>query len=164
MSLFTGTAGFLSIWYWIMTLAVWTSVCHRTLGVPNDMVLRARRLPEVADRVDDLARITSARIGGIYDAAGIPLAALAGFGLTALFVAGFVSGLEFAKAAFVLAFPLSIVGYSTLRLALAVRRKGQAGNDLRRSLVKRRIWHSLIAWTALAAAVSTALVEHAPSV
>ena len=162
VSLVIGGGSFQSIWYWILTLAVWIRVCHHTLGVPHDMVQRARRLPEVAARVDDLARLASLRIGGIYDRAGVPLAALAGFGLTALFVLGFASGLEFAKAAFVLLFPRAVVAYSTLRLALAVRRKGQAGEDLRRSLGKRRIWHGLIAWTGLAAAVSLALLEHAP--
>ena len=163
MFLITGNGSFLSGWYWLTWLGLWGWVFLRTLGVPNDMVLRARRLPEVAGRVDDLARIASLRIGGVYDQAGVPLAALAGFGLATLFVAGFGSGLEAAKAAFLIAFPVSAVGYSTLRLALAVRRKGQRGADLRRALLKRWVWHALIAWTGLAAAVSAALVEHGPA-
>ncbi len=62
-------ASFLSIWYWVLHVVVWTLACYRTLGVPHDMLLRARRLPEIAERVDLLARLAAARIGGIYDRA-----------------------------------------------------------------------------------------------
>ena len=100
--------------------------------------------------------------GGMQQVGRAPLAAAAGFGLATLAGLGYVWGNEPAKAAFVLLFPRAVVAYSTLRFALAVRRKRQAGEDLRRSLGKRRIWHALIAWTGLAAAVSLALLEHAP--
>jgi hypothetical protein len=34
---------FFNVWYWVLTIATWTQVCHRTLGVPYDMILRAER-------------------------------------------------------------------------------------------------------------------------
>ena len=71
-------ASFQSIWYWVLHVVVWTLACYRTLGVPHDMLLRARRLPEVAARVDTLAQLTSERVGGIHDALGVPIAAVAG--------------------------------------------------------------------------------------
>ena len=59
----------------MLHVVVWTLACYRTLGVPHDMLLRARRQPEVAARVDELAHLACARVGGIYDALGVPLAA-----------------------------------------------------------------------------------------
>ena len=140
-----GTASFHSIWYWVLTITVWSLVCHRTLGVPHDMVLRARRAPDAAERVDLLARIAADRLGAIYDSAGTPIAAAGGFLLAALAALGFLSGIEIAQAVFLLLFPLAVVAYSTLRLALAVRRRGIRGADLRRSLRLRRLWHQVIA-------------------
>ena len=81
-------ASFVSVWYWVLHVVVWTLACYRTLGVPHDMLLRARRLPEIAGRVDLLAGLAAARIGGIHDRLGVPLAAGAGFLLAAVFGAG----------------------------------------------------------------------------
>lgn len=153
---------FFSVWYWVLTVAVWTLVCHRTLGVPYDMILRARRLPEVAGRVDALAHAAAARLGGVRDRAGAPLAALAGFVLAAVAALGFATGLEAAQAAFALLFPLTLVWLSTMRLAMTVRRHGLRGPDLRRFLARRRLWNQIIAIVAILCAAVLALA-HAPA-
>ena len=148
---------FFNVWYWALTVLVWTVVCSRTLGVPQDMLLRAGRLPEAAARVDLLARIAAERLAGIADAAGVPIAAAAGFGLAALGTLGFKSGVEAAKAAFLLLFPLAVVGLGALRLARQVRREGLAGAVLRRRLARRRAANQAIAVAAILAAAVTAL-------
>src|SRR5690606_15777761 len=91
-----GTASLVSLWYWVLCILVWTHVCNRTLGVPHDMVRRAARAPEVCERVDLLALITAERIGGVFDRAGVPVAAAAGFALALLGFAGFGIGVEVA--------------------------------------------------------------------
>jgi len=150
---------FFSVWYWVLTVVVWTLVCQRTLGVPHDMLIRAGRLPEVAARVDALARIGAERAAGISDALGAALAAVAGFGLAALAALGFWSGVEAAKAAFLLLFPLAAVGAGTVRLARNVRRSGLAGEALRRRLARRRSMNQGIAILAIATAAVTALAH-----
>jgi hypothetical protein len=65
-------ASFHSIWYWVLHVVVWTLACYRTLGVPHDMLLRARRLPEIAARVDLLAQLAAARVGGVHDLISAP--------------------------------------------------------------------------------------------
>lgn len=152
---------FFSIWYWALTVLVWTLVCQRTLGVPHDMVLRASRLPDVAERVDQLARIGAERQTGIAEAIGAPLAAAAGFGLAALAVIGFWNGVEPAKAVFLLAFPLALVWAGGIRLARQVRRAGLRGEPLRARLTRRRALNQLIAIAAILAAAATAL-QHPP--
>lgn len=155
-------ASFQSIWYWVLHAVVWTLACYRTLGVPLDMLHRARRSPEIAERVDILAHLASARIGGVHDLAGVPLAALSGFLLTSLAVIGFGLGIEVAQASFLLVAPLAVIGYSKLRLALAVRRRRLAGSELVLSLARRRVWHQFIAVLAMVVALGLAILRHAP--
>ncbi len=153
-------ASFQSIWYWVLHVVVWTLACYRTLGVPHDMLLRARRLPEIEARVDTLARLASERMGGIHDRAGVPLAGVAGFALAALAAIGFASHIEFAQAAFLILLPLSLILYSKLRLALAIRRHGMAGPELLLALARRRMWHQFIGILAMLAAAVLALGLH----
>jgi hypothetical protein len=153
-------ASFQSIWYWVLHVVVWTLACYRTLGVPHDLLLRARRVPEVSARVDTLAQLTSERVGGIYDALGVPIAAGLGFLLAGLFALGFGTGIETAQAAFAIVLPLVVINYSKLRLALAVRRHGIAGPRLVLALARRRVWHQLIAVVAILGAAGVALSLH----
>ena len=76
---------------------------------------------------------------------------------------GFGLGIEAAQAAFVLLLPLAVIGYSKLRLALAVRRRGIGGAELVLALARRRVWHQFIAILAMFTAVGLALASHAPA-
>jgi hypothetical protein len=153
-------ASFQSIWYWVLHVVVWTLACYRTLGVPHDMLLRARRVPEAAAKVDILARLSSERIGGIHDRYGVPIAAAAGFALAGLAALGFSTGIEAAQAGFALLMPFIVVSYSKLRLALAIRRRGIAGTELVLALARRRVWHQFIAVMAMLAAAAVSLALH----
>jgi hypothetical protein len=155
-----GTSSFQSVWYWVLSVLVWSFVTHRTLGVPYDMILRARRLPEVGARVDALAHIHAARVAGLYRATGIWLAVAGGFALAVLYGVGFVEGVELGQAAFLLAFPLAAIAYSTVTLALAVQARDFRGPALVRVLARRRFWHQLIAVLALFAALAAAGARH----
>lgn len=154
---------FQSPWYWALHVVVWTFVCLRTLGVPYDMLLRARRVPEVAARVDVLARLSADRIAGAADAAGGAMAAGAGFVIAGLAGLGFASGIEAAQAVFFLVAPLCAVGYSSVRLALWIRRSRLAGPRLVLALSWRRVCHQAIAIVAMLAAVAAGAVLHGGS-
>jgi hypothetical protein len=155
-------ASFQSVWYWVLHVVVWTLACYRTLGVPHDMLIRARRLPEIGERVDVLAALACERVGGVYDLFGVPIAAASAFILTTVFVFGFWNGIEVAQAAFALLLPLAVIGYSKLRLALAVRHHAMSGPKLVLALARRRIWHQFIAVLAMLAAVTMAITSHMP--
>lgn len=151
------TESFFSLWYWVLTVTVWVVVCQRTLGVPHDMVLRGERLPEVARRVDLLARIGAERLAGLGATLGAPLAAAGGFGLAALAGLGYGWGMEVAKAAFVLLAPLSAVTVGGFELARDVVAEDLSGAPLRRRLARRRAINQWIAILAILAAAVTAL-------
>jgi len=148
---------FFSIWYWVLMVTVWTLVCHSTLGVPHDMILRATRAPDVADRVETLARIAAERRAGLADAVGVPLAAVAGFALAMLAALGFWSRVEFAAAAFVILFPLALVTIGEVRLARQVRAGRLTGDALRRGIARQRALNQGVAVLAIFAAAIAAL-------
>jgi hypothetical protein len=148
---------FFSVWYWVLTITVWTFVCQRTLGVPHDMVMRAARLPQVAERVETLALIAAERRAGLAEAMAAPLAAATGFALAGLGALGFWSGSEVAAAALMLLLPLSLVVLAETRLAYHVRAGKLRGETLRRRLARRRTMNQTIAIAAMLAAAVLAL-------
>lgn len=121
---------FSSIWYWIGVAIVWSTVSHRTLGVPHDMVQRARRHGGQAE-VDlaDLVRVNVNRQLNVAAVAGIWLIGLLFFVLTILAALGFYYRIEMAQAVFLVFLPLTFVGaltVSTSRLIDATKPEGEA--------------------------------------
>ena len=131
---------FSNLWYWVMLAVVWSAVSHRVMGVPWDMVHRARRRGgQAAADLEALAHIHARRILYIVDLAGVWLVALAMAGLTMLLMLGWVYRVEFAQAAFLLLFPLTLVGLLSLETAQAVVAGGLSGDGLRRRLTLHRL-------------------------
>ena len=126
------------------------------------MLLRARRDPAAAARVDLLSQLAAERIVGIYEVAGPPLAAAAGFVLAALAALGFLSGLEGPQAAVMLLAPLAAIAASKLRLALFLRGRKVALPQLVLMLARRRFWHQTIAVAVMLATAAFAWSLHPP--
>ena len=81
---------FSNLWYWIALAVTWSTASHWILGVPFDMVLRARRHGGQAERdLEDMIRINVTRILYIVREAGVILMALGAFLLTTLALLGF---------------------------------------------------------------------------
>ncbi len=131
---------FSNLWYWIGLAVVWSTTSHWVLGVPYDMVLRARRQGGEAEvDLEDMVRINSNRILHIVQVSGLWLLAFICGSLTMLVMLGFWYGVEFAQALFLLAFPLSIVGMLSMLTAQRIRRDGDEGEALRRRLTRHRV-------------------------
>lgn len=109
---------FSNLWYWIALAVTWSSASHWVLGVPFDMVLRARRKGgQAAQDLVTLTRVNVGRLLMIGRDAGIVLAVVVSFFLTVLVVLGFVYGIEFAQAIALILVPLALVGLLSLRAA-----------------------------------------------
>ncbi len=136
---------FSNLWYWIALAVVWSSASHWVLGVPFDMVARARRHGGRAEAdLHDLVRINCDRMLHIVHVAGLWLTMLVFFLLTGLIVMGFGYGIEFAQATFLLLTPLGFVWLLGLRAAGQIRRDGLKGEALRRKLRVLRFWTQVI--------------------
>ncbi|MBS0122547.1 component of SufBCD complex [Thetidibacter halocola] len=130
---------FSNLWFWIVLAVVWSSASHWVLGVPFDMVARARRNGGRAEQdLEDLVRINTNRLIFIVEEAGLWVAGLGSALLTGMGVLGFGYGIELAQALFLLAFPMSLVGLLSLRTSRRIQAGENSGEALWRRLVRHR--------------------------
>ncbi|WP_170358714.1 component of SufBCD complex [Ruegeria arenilitoris] len=136
---------FSNLWYWIGLAVLWSSTSHWTLGVPYDLLVRARRVGGEAERdFLDIVRINKNRILYIVEVSGLAILGLSCFIFTGLAMLGFVYGVEFAQAVFLLLFPVCIV----MLINISAARKLQAGDGTLeftgRILTRCRIYTQII--------------------
>jgi hypothetical protein len=136
---------FSTLWYWIVLAVVWSTASNWVLGVPFDMVLRARRQGDGAlSDLETLVRINVNRIMFIARETGLWLAGSAAFILTALGTLAFLYNIEFAQAVFLIALPLTLVGLLSLAAAARIDAKGLTGDALCRLLQRHRTWTQVV--------------------
>lgn len=121
---------FSTIWYWLMLGAVWTRVLHAPMGVPAEMVLRARRGQPAA--LSDLTALSGIRVRQEREAAAWNVWRVAGwsFVLSALAVAGYGYAVEVAQAGFLLLAPFALVRLIVGRCAARLDRERPEGAAL----------------------------------
>ncbi|SFH34093.1 hypothetical protein SAMN04488020_110109 [Palleronia marisminoris] len=130
---------FSNLWYWIALATAWSTASHYVLGVPYDMVTRAERQGGQAEAdLHDVVRIRVARLLYVEDVSGLVLVGLGAAVLTTLALLGFVYAVEFAQAVFLIAAPMSLVGWLSIRCAREIARSGLHGEALRDRLRRQR--------------------------
>ena len=98
---------FSNLWYWIMLAVMWSSSSHWVLGVPFDLISRARRQGgEAQQDLEALVRINITRLLYIARTSGIWLIAFLCFILSALLVLAVYYQIEFAQAVLFLLVPM----------------------------------------------------------
>ena len=136
---------FSNLWFWISLAVVWSTASHWVLGVPWDMVTRARRKGgKFEEDVAVLVRIYTDRILHVAQVSGLVMIVLICFFLTSLTVLGFVYAIEFAQAVFLLALPMTIVGLLSIRSARIIATEQPEGDDLYRRLHIHRMTVQMI--------------------
>ena len=131
---------FSNLWYWIGLAVIWSSASHWVLGVPHDMIARARRDggQALAD-VETLVRINIARmLHTSRNHAPILIGSLS-FIVTVLGLLGFWYDVEFAQAVLFLFVPLVILGYLSLRTSYKIESGAETGEALFRRLSRHRM-------------------------
>lgn len=141
---------FSNLWYWIALAVAWSSASHWVLGVPYDMILRARRVGGQAEAdLEDITRVNVNRLLYISRVSGLWLLGVACFILSGLAVLGFWYGVEFAQAVFLLAFPMAFVGLLNLSTARLIESEGASGALLRKRLGRLRLYTQMIGAVAI---------------
>ncbi len=128
---------FSNLWYWLALSVVWSSASNRVLGVPYDLIRRARRSDEAQRDLEDLLRINVHRTLFFIRGSGVLTVAGTAFVLTVLLVTA-VEGIEFAQAVLCLLLPLLPVMALRVRLALQFERGDHGSADLDRVLSRHR--------------------------
>ena len=130
---------FSNLWFWIALAVVWSTASHWILGVPFDMVSRARRNGgQAAEDLDALVRINVNRMLYIGTVSGLWLLGFVCFVMTGLVLLGFVYRVEFAQAVFLLGFPMTIIGALNLSTARLIQERALEGEALWRQLSRHR--------------------------
>lgn len=130
---------FSNLWYWIALAALWSSVSHWVLGVPHDMIQRARREGGQAQSdVEDLVRININRLLHVVDRGGWMLAGTGAFWLSTLVVLAVWYKVEFAQALALLLAPMMLVVWFSVRSSRKIVAEGGTGEALFRRLTTHR--------------------------
>ena len=141
---------FSNLWYWIGLAVVWSSSSHWVLGVPYDMIQRAKRQGGQAQTdLQDMVRVNVNRLIYIRDVSGVWIVGFGCFLLTMLLLLGFLFQNEFAQAVFLLAFPMSIVGLLSVRSARIIHRSALVGEDLHKRMLRHRFQTQLLGVVAI---------------
>lgn len=132
---------FSNLWFWIALAVVWSSASHWVLGVPYDMIARARRYGGQAETdLEDLVRINTNRLLFIGNVSGLWLLGLTCFILTGLALLGFIYRVEFAQAVFLLGLPMSMVGALNLSTARLIQADQASGEVLWKRMGRHRTY------------------------
>jgi hypothetical protein len=130
---------FSNLWFWIALAVMWSTTSHWVLGVPFDMVARARKDAQAAQDLQDLVGINIRRMLYVVRVSGLWLIGIAAFVFTVLLVLGFVYWLEIAQAVFLLLAPLMIVWGLSLSTAQRISSNALEGEDLYHCLSRLRM-------------------------
>lgn len=132
---------FSNLWYWIALAVMWSSASHYVIGVPFDLVVRAKRSGGQAQQdLEDLVRINVNRITYISGVSGLWLMGIVSAILTMLTLLGFYYQIELCQAVFLLFLPMTLLGALSLRTANRLQASMPEGEALRRALVRHRFW------------------------
>lgn len=141
---------FSSLWYWITLAVMWSTASHWVMGVPFDLINRARKAEQgPGDDIAILAQINARRLLDISRHGGSWLIGAVCFALTILIMMSVVYRIELAQALLCMAAPLGLVGYLSLRLALRIETEAPSGAALLRLLMRHRFVVQLIGMLAI---------------
>jgi len=141
---------FSNLWYWIALAVTWSSVSHWVLGVPYDMIQRARRVGGQSEiDLEDITRVNVNRLLYIGRVSGLWILGFICFALSGLAVLGFWYEVEFAQAVFLLGFPMSLVGLLNLSTARLIEGETPTGELLQKRLGRLRIYTQMIGMVAI---------------
>ncbi len=167
---FLDSRSFMTIWYWLALVGMWSATGRSIMGIPSDVVARARAAlaagqgddPSVLTLLDWLSLVLPRWRLGTTE--GAVFLGLTSFGLTSLAVLGFVFWLELAQAMFLLLMPFWLLFWMRVRLArrvtplvdaaqLAQIPPDKAARDAARMMTWHRRWITVLSMVSVLATV-----------
>jgi hypothetical protein len=137
---FVDMRSFTNIWFWIVLAVMWSSLSQYVMGVPFDMVTRARRHGGRAQR--DLETLVDLQIDRRLHIAEVSGPWLVGFvmaGLTVLGLLGFLYRFQLGQALFLLLMPASAVQFLGILTARRLARAPLRGEALCSFIARQRM-------------------------
>ena len=137
---------FSNLWFWIALAVLWSSVSHWVIGVPFDMIVRARRekTGPAMDDLNALVHINARRMLYISETAGVLIILFGSTLFTALVIMAAFYSVEIAQAVLLLGGPLTILYFMTLRTSAKIENGGEYGEEMIRRLMRHRFATQLL--------------------
>ncbi|MEO1106550.1 MAG: component of SufBCD complex [Pseudomonadota bacterium] len=136
---------FSNLWFWIVLAVIWSTASHWVMGVPYDLVVRARRVGgQVEVDLLDIVRINTNRLLYFLEMSGVIMLALVCFVFTGMATMGFYYGVEFAQALFLLMFPMAIVTLINIFHARRLRQHDLTMDRVAKTLSRCRLYTQII--------------------
>ncbi len=137
---------FSNLWFWIALAVLWSSVSHWVIGVPFDMIVRAKREKSgtAMDDLNALVHINARRMLYISETAGILIILFGSTFMTALVIMAVFYNIEIAQAVLLLGGPLTILSFMSLRTASKIEQGREVGEEMIRRLMRHRFWTQLL--------------------
>lgn len=131
---------FSNLWFWIALAVLWSSASHWVLGVPYDLIQRAKRHGgQHAEDLDTLVRINVNRLLYIANTAGLWIVGSTAFFVSVLVVLGFFYKMQFAQAVACLVVPMCLVSALSVRTARKIQAGDTTGPALHKRLARQRM-------------------------
>jgi hypothetical protein len=131
---------FSSLWFWLAIAVYWSLSSHWVLGVPQDMIHRARRIGgEAVTDLETLVRINSQRILFYAREATLPLIGVATFILTVLLILAIGYRIELAQALLCFFIPAVLQMLLSIRSARLIEAGEGEGEAMFRRLFRHRV-------------------------
>ncbi|MES0861087.1 component of SufBCD complex [Ruegeria sp. SCPT10] len=136
---------FSNLWFWIVLAVIWSTASHWVMGVPYDLVVRARRVGgQVEVDLLDIVRINTNRLLYFLEMSGVIMLALVCFVFTGMATMGFYYGVEFAQALFLLMFPMAIVTLINIFHARRLQQHELTMDRVAKTLSRCRLYTQII--------------------
>ena len=136
---------FSNLWFWIALAVLWSSASHYVLGVPWDLITRARKgHPQALEDMNHLAAINSRRILYIGRESGLLLTGFLSFLISMAAILGWGYGREFAQAVLLLLVPMAIIWLLSVRMANRIEAEELTGGALISAFNRHRLLVQLV--------------------
>lgn len=139
-----------SLWYWMAVMVTFAVASNWLLGVPFDVLFRARKLdaPHLAD-LEALVDVNVRRIVEINAYLGVAITVMVAFSLSVLVVLSMFYRVELAQGLLALAAPLTLIMVMNMRLAHQLNAAPLHGRELVQRLFRVRLWTQVVSMIAL---------------
>lgn len=153
---------FLSLWYWVFAVLFWGVICNYTYGIPNELLMRARRGGLDADLFDRYARRNLAMFSRGIKRQGIYVGSIAAFIVAMIATLAIRSDYEAAMGLLVLLAPMMALSAWGGWMIQKLDRDQPEPERLRRYFLRTRRVTGIVAGLSIVAGYWVATARHGP--
>lgn len=136
---------FSNVWYWIAIVVLWSSLSHWVLGVPFDLIMRAKRKKgEIEQDLIDIVRVNVNRLLDIGRGSGTWLIGFVCCFVSSLGLMAIYYQIEMAQALLLMVVPVCCVGALSLRTARKIEQEAHDVEAMYKLLGAHRLWTQVI--------------------